>query len=231
MRNDWDMIRDMILKPRIVASLGRRASADVPAANEADMIELRLDLVEGDPLQVIRSVRKSTHLPIIATNRSQAEGGMCGADERDRIEQLIQAAHFADYVDIELSAGLRDELMSRVNKPIIVSHHDFQRTPGRVELNSILEKMLGTGAAIAKIAVTPSCLSDNLVILDLLLKADMPLCMIAMGEMGRHLRAIAPIYGSVLTYGYVSEATAPGQMSVSELRQVQRLLDPAAAQP
>ncbi len=221
----------MITKPRIVASLGRKASADVSAANEADMIELRLDLVEGDPLQVIRSVRKSTHLPIIATNRSQAEGGMCGADERDRIEQLIWAAHFADYVDIELSAGLRDELMSRVNKPIIVSHHDFRRTPGRVELNSILEKMLGTGAAIAKIAVTPSCLSDNLVILDILLKAGMPLCMIAMGEMGRHLRAVAPIYGSVLTYGYVSEATAPGQMSVSELRQAQRLLDPAAAQP
>ena len=47
--------------------------------------------------------------------------------------------------------------------------------------------MLGTGAAIAKIAVTPSCLSDNLVILDLLLEADMPLCMIAMGERGRHL--------------------------------------------
>ena len=112
---------DMILKPCIVASLGRKASADIPAANEADMIELRLDLVEGDPLQVIRSVRKSTPLPIIATNRSQAEGGMCGADKGIESSSSSRAAHFADYVDIELSAGLRDELMNRVNRPIIVS--------------------------------------------------------------------------------------------------------------
>jgi 3-dehydroquinate dehydratase-1 len=63
-------------------------------------------------------------------------------------------------------------------------------------------------------------------ILDFLLKADMPLCMIAMGEVGRHLRAVAPLYGSVLTYGYVSEPTAPGQMSVSELRQALMLMDP-----
>ena len=32
------------------------------------------------------------------------------------------------------------------------------------------------------------------------------------------MRVMAPIYGSVLTYGYVFSATAPGQMSVAELR-------------
>ncbi len=40
------------------------------------------------------------------------------------------------------------------------------------------------------------------------------------GSVGRHLRLIAPIYGSVLTYGYIEgeESVAPGQFSVSELR-------------
>ena len=85
--------------------------------------------------------------------------------------------------------------------------------------------MKQTGAKIAKIAVTPSSLKDNLTILDFLLDAEMPLCMIAMGQIGRHLRAVAPLYGSVLTYGFVSQAVAPGQMSIAELRSSLKLLD------
>jgi len=48
--------------------------------------------------------------------------------------------------------------------------------------------------------------------------------MIAMGDLGRHMRALAPLYGSALTYAYVAESTAPGQMSLSELCQAMRLL-------
>jgi 3-dehydroquinate dehydratase-1 len=96
--------------------------------------------------------------------------------------------------------------------------------PSPEELRSTLFEISETGASIAKIAVTPGFLGDNLTLLELLLKANTPLCVIAMGELGRHMRAIAPIYGSVLTYGYVSEATSPGQMTVSELKQMQTLL-------
>jgi 3-dehydroquinate dehydratase-1 len=92
------------------------------------------------------------------------------------------------------------------------------------ELRSTVQEISRTRASIAKIAVTPSCLQDNLTLLELLLETDMPLSVIAMGKLGRHMRAVAPIYGSALTYGYVSEPTAPGQMSVSELRQLQMLL-------
>ncbi len=62
-------------------------------------------------------------------------------------------------------------------------------------------------------------------ILGLLLDADMPLCMIAMGNIGRHLRAVAPLYGSVLTYGFVAKSTAPGQMSLAELRLAKKLFE------
>jgi len=219
----------MILKPRIVAVLGKEVARDVLSLADADMVEVRLDLVEGDCLEVMKAVRKATNLPIIATNRLKSDGGQFEGSEVDRIELLAKAAFFADYVDIELSAEQRTELMGSVNRPAIVSYHNFACTPGQEELHSILEEMKGSGAAIAKIAVTSTCLRDTLEILGLLLEAEMPLCVIAMGEMGRHLRAVAPLYGSVLTYGYVSRAAAPGQMSISELRQAQRLLDPASA--
>jgi 3-dehydroquinate dehydratase-1 len=216
----------MKLKPRIVAVLGKNALRDVLQASEADMMEVRLDLVEGDPLKVIRSIRSATSVPLIATNRWRAEGGLFSGTERQRIDLLCQASEYADFVDIELRAELRDEVMGRIDKPVIVSYHDFARMPGPEELGSTLIEISETGASIAKIAVTPGRLRDNLTLLELLLKADTPLCVIAMGELGRHMRAIAPIYGSVLTYGYVSEATAPGQMSVSELKQLQTLLGP-----
>lgn len=217
----------MILKPRLVAVLGKEAARDVMAAGDADMVEVRLDLVAGDPLKVIRAVRDLTSQAIIATNRMQAEGGQFKGSEEDRLELLLQAAAFADYVDIELHSDARSKLMKKVKKPVIVSYHNFVCTPAPKELQKIRDEMKGCGAAIAKIAVTPTNLKDNLHILNFLLENDMPMCVIAMGPLGRHLRAIAPIYGSALAYGYITEPTAPGQMSVAELKQVQRLLDPA----
>ena len=214
----------MKLKPRIVAVLGKNAVRDVLQASAADMMEVRLDLVEGDPLEVMRSIRSATSLPLIATNRWSAEGGNFRGSERERIDLLIQASEYADFVDIELRAELKDELLGRLKKPAIVSYHDFTRMPSIEELRSTLCEISETGASIAKIAVTPRRLKDNLTLLELLLKANIPLCVIAMGELGRHMRAIASIYGSALTYGYISEATAPGQMSVGELKQLQTIL-------
>lgn len=218
------MKSDMIQKSRIVAVLGEEGAQGVSASGEADMIELRLDLVK-DPIPAIKAVRLATSKPIIATNRLTTEGGEFQGSERDRIELLLQAAPYADYVDIELLAPLRDEFMARVNKPVIVSYHDFQGMPDMEEMTVILENMKKTGASLAKIAVTPESLKDNLRILGFLLDADMPVSMIAMGDIGRHLRAVAPLYGSALTYGFVAKSTAPGQMSLAELSLARKLLE------
>jgi len=213
------------MKPRIVASLGRDPVSDLKGAEGADLIEIRMDLLDKNPLRVLKEVQRSASCPIIATNRMPAEGGGFDGSESDRIELLLQASDHADYVDIELQAPGRDDLLSGINSSVIVSFHDFSGMPDRNYLKFILKEMGKTGADIAKIAVTPRRLKDNLEILDFLLQADIPLCMIAMGELGRHIRAVAPLYGSALTYGYVSEPTAPGQMSVSELRQALNLLE------
>ena len=150
---------------------------------------------------------------------------MFQGSERERIDLLIKAAYYADYVDVELLADQRDDAIDRIKKPVIVSYHDFQGMPEQLELAGIYQEMKKTKAAIAKIAVTPGSLRDNLRILQFLLDADMPLCMIAMGRMGRHLRAVAPLYGSALTYGFVTQSTAPGQMSLVELCLARKLLD------
>ncbi len=212
-------------RPAVVAVLGEGAERLSSQAEQADMIELRLDLISSsDPLETLKALRQATAKPIIATARHKSEGGSFRASEAERRDLLIKAAAYADYVDVELLAEIRAEVVSRIAKPAIVSYHDFQAMPDDQELAGIYSRMKEAGAAIAKIAVTPQEKKDNLRILEFLLKADLPLCMIAMGDLGRHMRAIAPLYGSALTYAYVAESTAPGQMSLSELCQALRLL-------
>lgn len=221
----------MEFKPHIVAVLGKNAAEDVSAVDDADLIEVRLDLISGNRLEAIKAIKKATTKPIIATNRLKAEGGAFEGSEEERCELLIQAAKYADYVDIELRAETRDELIKRINKPVIVSYHNFQGMPDQMEMKAILNEMKKTGAAIAKIAVIPATLKDNLRLLDFLLEADMPLCVISMGKLGRHFRVVAHLYGSILTYGYVSEIMAPGQMSVTELKRAMSLFDPNVTEP
>jgi len=216
-------MRYAMKRSQIVAVLGEGAANDLKAASGADMIELRLDLVT-EPIQTIKAIREATEKPIIATNRLQAEGGKFLGSERERIDLLVQASEYADLVDIELQAELKEEFISQVSRPVIVSYHDFQGMPEIDELAAIKGRMKKAGAAIAKIAVTPQNLKDDLDLLGFLLAADMPICVIAMGDLGRHLRAMAPLYGSALAYGYVRESTAPGQMSLAELSSARELL-------
>ena len=209
----------------VVAVLAEGAEKLVSQAEQADMIELRLDLiVSSDPLEMLKALRQATAKPIIATVRHKSEGGLFQASEAERSDLLIKAADYADYVDVELLAEIRDAVISGIGKPAIVSYHDFEAMPDDWKLAGIFSRMKQAGAAIAKIAVTPQENKDNLRILQFLLSADAPLCMIAMGDLGRHMRAIAPLYGSALTYAFVAESTAPGQMSLSELCQAMRLL-------
>jgi 3-dehydroquinate dehydratase-1 len=212
-------------RPAVVAVLGEGAERLLPQAEQADMIELRLDLISSShPLETLEALRQATAKPIIATARHKSEGGSFQASEAERRDLLIKAAAYADYVDVELNADIRAEVLSRIAKLAIVSYHDFQAMPDDQELARIYGRMKEAGAAIAKIAVTPQEKKDNLRILQFLLDADMPLCMIAMGDLAKHMRALAPLYGSALTYAYVAESTAPGQMSLSELCQALRLL-------
>lgn len=208
--------------PAIVASLGADAERAARSAESqgADILEVRLDLLE-DP-DVIRDIRSTVSLPLMATNRISSEGGFFRGSEEQRIGILMNASRFSDIIDIELMAPGRDLLLENVSCPVLISYHDFDGVPG--DVRSIIKGARSAGADVVKIAVTPRTMLEALDLLRILLDEDHPLCVIGMGALGRHLRAVAPLYGSVLTYGYVTEPTAPGQMSVRELDTVLRCL-------
>jgi len=207
--------------PAVVAVLsGEEAlrNASIAEGIGADLVEVRLDLLPSDPLRAIREVREATALPIIATNRMIQEGGEFRGGEEERIEILAEASAWADLVDVELLARRRDRLLEMVDVPAIISYHNFERAPPIEASRSLLEEIFEAGADIAKLALTPASLKDCLDLLVLLSERRGPTSLMGMGDVGRHLRVVAPIYGSVLTYGYIGRATAPGQIPVKTLR-------------
>jgi 3-dehydroquinate dehydratase-1 len=208
----------------------------------ADILELRLDLLAiRDPEkaeELIGKIKFETGLPVLITNRSSIEGGKWEGNEAERIRLLTDLLPLKDgpeAIDIELSADKEERdravKMAKVHgKTVIISFHDFLKTPSIEEMETILEAAFLAGADIAKIAVMPHSRRNVLDLLGLALdaaEAGRAVCTISMGNTGKHTRVIAPFYGSVLTYASVEDtiSAAPGQLPVNEVKKIMELLE------
>lgn len=211
-----------ITGPKIVASITSADQIKKAEQSGADIIEARLDLFK----KIERATLKSK-LPLIVTNRTKKEGGGFEGSEEERIKILLSILDVANAVDIELKSKLRDLILKEARErelSAIVSYHNFFQTPSNSKLRRTLKKALSIGD-IAKVAVMANSYEDVIRMQKLSLEfKGKPICIIAMGNLGRHFRAIAPIYGSLLVYGSIDEKTAPGQLTVWELKELRRLL-------
>jgi len=224
---------DLDREPGIVAAIGRDAIDTAKRARSmgANILEVRLDLLgikdDDGAAALLDDLKEQVGLPIISTNRCTGDGGQWIGSEADRIELLISTINSADAVDVELSSPLRSKVVDAAKsagKTIIISSHDFTTTPSTDVMQSTLAQARDAGADIGKLAVTPGSTSDTLRLLEVTHQAGIPVCTIAMGRLGAHTRVVAPLYGSVLTYGAVDDAVAPGQLKIDELKHMLELL-------
>jgi 3-dehydroquinate dehydratase I len=215
----------MDFPPKVVASVTTLHEAKEAVALGADIIEARVDLATEIPRVLVEKIFKLDK-PIIVTVRPAWEGGAFKGSDSERVGILNQLMPMADYIDVELRAKNIDELIALTEGSeahTIVSYHDFEKTPPVKEMIDILARCHEKGD-IAKLAVMPRDLQDVLNLLEATHRAKRPVCTIAMGEIGAHSRIIAPLYGSLLTYGYVKKPVAPGQMRVDKIVEGLRLL-------
>lgn len=210
----------------------RRLSQLVP-----DAVEVRLDAwhgVEEVPvcLKRLRELRqKTTGFPLILTCRRHDEGGFRHVSDAVKFEIYKQAARegLADAIDLELAYG--NETLRRMKQELhnsrillIVSAHDFQRTPPEKELCATLRTEIRAGADIAKLAVMPVSEEDVLALFSATLAIrreypHVPLITMAMGKTGMASRVAGGLFGSDLSFVAGRTASAPGQMPAAELRQ------------
>lgn len=201
---------------------------EAPRAHEdADALEFRMDLTAEDPLAALNAY--TGPLPIIATNRLQSEGGNAPAGD-SRIETLCAATEHdaVTAVDIELASvkdgdGHRVVEHARAHEvAVIVSAHDFDTTPSTTAMRRILTDATGIGD-VGKLSTTATTTRHALDLLTVTLErteAGDHIATMAMGELGQHTRAVAPVYGSRIGYAPLTAATAtaPGQYDLATLR-------------
>jgi len=189
----------------------------------ADILEFRIDFIKNhNPLSMQKLIYDLDY-PIIATNRSQNEGGYFTGSEADRTDILIKAGKYAEFIDIELNTPpkYRDTVIDKSNSSII-SFHNFKNTPPLDELLGIVNEALNIGD-IAKFAVMPNSLQDTLTVLEVLTHVKDTIG-IAMGDKGRFTRIIAPIFGSPITYASLDNESAPGQLDVESTKTILKII-------
>ena len=138
-----------------------------------------------------------------------------------------------DIVDIELFMGDKfvENLILAVHRlgaKAMVSNHDFDKTPSRDKIFDRLKNMVYIGADIAKIAVMPKNKSDVVELLSATLEAeekiDIPVVTMSMGKWGMISRVSGEFFGSAITFGAGSSASAPGQIPSADLNSVLNIL-------
>ncbi len=222
------MSRTVNKRPKIAAVVvGSTAMAAVKKAvrEGADLIEARIDMMRSlDPIRLaayLDEIRHSSRLPLILTIRSKKEGGARDIPDEQRLSLFNSLMKSADYVDIEASSSgiLKSVLKSakKEGKKTIVSYHNFKSTPGDKKLKEIIMSARRSGADIVKVATYVTSTGD-LRRLTSLLSLSQGLIVIGMGPLGAASRVFFPFLGSLFTYGSITGKTAPGQMSVRELR-------------
>jgi 3-dehydroquinate dehydratase/shikimate dehydrogenase len=102
---------------------------------------------------------------------------------------------------------------------IMISFHDFRRTPARPD--AIVRRLAKYGADVIKIAAQSNKLTDAARLLAAT-RHRKNLVAVPMGEIGLPARILALREGSELAYAAVADATAPGQLSVAEMRDLYR---------
>ncbi|MBS4213503.1 MULTISPECIES: type I 3-dehydroquinate dehydratase [Neobacillus] len=233
--------------PKIcVPMVGRTTSQLIEEARlhktlDLDLVEWRVDHFEqvDDLMQVkealanIRSVL--TDIPLIFTFRSTKEGGEKEISNDHYIElnkEILQTGQ-VDFIDVELFNEEKD-VKTLINFAhshdvfVIVSNHDFEKTPPKEEIVSRLRSAQDLGGDIPKIAVMPKTNEDVLALLDATnimyeKYADRPIITISMGQKGAISRVAG--FGSALTFGAAKVGSAPGQIAVNELRSMLNLLN------
>jgi 3-dehydroquinate dehydratase-1 len=107
---------------------------------------------------------------------------------------------------------------------VVASHHDFEKTSTKDEILKDLKEMQKTSADVLKIAVMPQGIGDVKVLMEAAEEmvnehADRQVIAISMSEKGTVSRIAAEAFGSAMTFGAASKASAPGQIGVEELRE------------
>ncbi len=194
----------------------------------SDYVEIRFDFMEPNNVPVALNLIKKYLSRCICTLRPRSEGGKFSINEKNRISILKLIAEYNPYLlDIEYNTIRKNKSLHRYLKKtktnLLISWHDFRKTPNISFLKSMSKKMSKFSRNI-KIVTTAKSLKDTLNVLSLYKsQKNTNLVAFAMGDYGRMSRILCTQLGSPFTYVSLGNPIAPGQFSLNEINTVFKL--------
>ncbi|MCF7955234.1 MAG: shikimate dehydrogenase [Phycisphaerae bacterium] len=201
----------------------------------AEMLEFRVDYIDGvttaDLAQLLALAGEST-LPVIVTCRDCSEGGSGDLSLELRVSILVEAIKKgADFVDCEYVNYRNPDVRKRIDEALaessktrlILSAHDFNGPFSA--LAALYDEIYAfCPQAVVKLVYKANHINECFVAIDLLKNKKGDAIVLCMGEDGLISRVLAKKYGSLVTFGCLSDeaSTAPGQLGVKELKELYR---------
>jgi len=207
-----------------------------------DLVEWRVDYFDDveqteKVLALLSNLRNILFdYPIIFTCRTIVEGGYKKINDTVRInlvKEVIKTKQI-EIIDLELIYGeeIIKEIIALAKKNkiyVIVSSHDFKKTPSKEAIVKSLLKAESFGADLPKIAVMPNSIDDVLTLLaatfEVTQKAQTPIITMSMASKGIITRVAGSLFGSAITFASGKASSAPGQIPISQLKTMIEILN------
>ncbi|MFH1726975.1 MAG: type I 3-dehydroquinate dehydratase [Pseudomonadota bacterium] len=211
----------------IALSLTTTADLNKPETKLADIIELRLDLMNLNNFSLY-SFPVLYKMPIIYTLRSTSQGGKFKFDKKQFIEIILKLKpRKTDYIDIELNKNYNSIIKvlraKNINSKILLSSHskilDLNHTPN-------LNKETASQISALKFIYQGKNSTDNFKVLanikKLKNKYKKNIISFCMGETSNISRILCLSYGSKWTYASINQEkkTAQGQVDIKKLTDI-----------
>ena len=207
---------------------------DAHRFTDADLIEWRADFLEKDEiLKVAPAIfEKFAGRELLFTLRTKQEGGNIQLSDEEYVTLIKDVAHLyqPDYVDFEYFSHKEkfEEMLEFPN--LVLSYHNFNETPEN--MMEILSELTSLNPKLVKVAVMAHTEQD---VLDLMnytrgfktLNPEQEYVTISMGKVGKVSRITADVTGSSWSFASLDEASAPGQISLANMKKIREILDEA----
>lgn len=211
------------------SSPARLSSILKNALRRSDYVELRFDFMSPTKIPIALNLVKKDLDRCIFTLRPRSEGGKFSGNEKNRISILKLLAEYNPLLlDVEYNTIKNNRNLFRYLKAtktnLLISWHDFKKTPSLYSLKRMLKKMARYSKNI-KIVTTARSISDTVKVLSLYksLPKNTSLVAFAMGDYGRMSRLLCTQMGSPYTYVTLAKPIAPGQYSLDEVKSLFKL--------
>ncbi len=192
----------------------------------ADFVEIRFDFIRPEAMLRAMEATKEFRDKSVFTVRSSAQGGSFAGSEQERIEWLRKLAELRPMLlDVELDTLKNNDdladFLENHKTAVLVSWHDFQRTPSTEDIADILSEMRVYGNYV-KVVTMAQKAEDSIRLLDIYQDTlGLHPVIFEMGEAGVVSRVLCTIVGNApFTYASVDGAVAPGQLTVGQMRKL-----------